>query len=120
MLYDWIQDKENMFLEGVYAPVQEEVSRECEVVGTIPEAVYGEYARNGPNPRFTPAGGYHWFDGDGMVSPLPYSRTKNVIMVPRSHLSSGFGVCVFSSWNEPAAGGTFTRKVKHHRRPLHA
>lgn len=51
----------------MYGPVDEEVSQECEVEGVLPEAVYGEFARNGPNPRFAPARGYHWFDGDGMV-----------------------------------------------------
>ena len=45
-----------------------EFSQECEVVGELPEAMNGEFARNGPNPRFRPSGGYHWFDGDGMVS----------------------------------------------------
>ncbi|CAM9382479.1 unnamed protein product, partial [Laminaria digitata] len=59
-----------MFLQGPYAPVSEEISQECEVVGVLPEAVCGEFARVGPNPRFTPKGGYHWFDGDGMVSGL--------------------------------------------------
>ena len=49
-------------MKGIYAPVQEEVtSQECEVVGELPEAVFGEFARNGPNPRFTPKGGYHWY-----------------------------------------------------------
>lgn len=51
----------------MYAPVDTEIVQECEVIGVLPEAVYGEFARNGPNPRFTPSGGYHWFDGDGMV-----------------------------------------------------
>eukprot|EP00611_Tribonema_gayanum_P022392 TRINITY_DN4482_c0_g1_i2.p1 TRINITY_DN4482_c0_g1~~TRINITY_DN4482_c0_g1_i2.p1 ORF type:complete len:500 (-),score=136.36 TRINITY_DN4482_c0_g1_i2:689-2188(-) len=26
-----------------------------------------QFLRNGPNPKFKPIGGYHWFDGDGMV-----------------------------------------------------
>lgn len=47
--------------------MDEELTEECEVVGVLPAAVYGEFARNGPNPRFAPAGRYHWFDGDGMV-----------------------------------------------------
>lgn len=64
------QEKDNKFLSGLYAPVDEEVSAECTVTGVLPEAVSGEYARNGPNPRFTPKGGYHWFDGDGMVSEI--------------------------------------------------
>jgi carotenoid cleavage dioxygenase len=25
------------------------------------------YVRNGPNPQFPPQGGYHWFEGDGML-----------------------------------------------------
>lgn len=58
-----------MFLTGTYAPVQEEHTvHECEIIGVLPEAVAGQYARNGPNPRFMPRGGYHWFDGDAMVS----------------------------------------------------
>lgn len=68
------QDKDSRFLKGIYAPVSEEISQECEVEGIIPAAVYGEYARNGPNPRFAPAGGYHWFDGDGMVSVFILAR----------------------------------------------
>ncbi|CAM9409361.1 unnamed protein product, partial [Hapterophycus canaliculatus] len=62
------QEKDNKFLCGTYGPVQEEHTvHECEVIGVLPEAVAGQYARNGPNPRFTPKGGYHWFDGDGMI-----------------------------------------------------
>lgn len=63
------KDKDNKFLNGVFAPVHEEITaKECEVVGTLPEVVCGEFVRNGPNPRFMPKGGYHWFDGLGMVS----------------------------------------------------
>ena len=52
----------------MFAPVEKELFQECQVVGVLPEAIQGEFARNGPNPRFPPTGGYHWFDGDGMVS----------------------------------------------------
>ncbi|CAM9960416.1 unnamed protein product [Ectocarpus sp. 6 AP-2014] len=66
-LLNW-PDKDNKFLNGVFAPVHEEnTAEECEVVGTLPEVVCGEFVRNGPNPRFMPKGGYHWFDGLGMV-----------------------------------------------------
>ncbi|CAB1111476.1 unnamed protein product [Ectocarpus sp. CCAP 1310/34] len=61
------QDKDNPFLSKVYAPVDEETTRACEVVGVLPEALNGTVARNGPNPKFKPKAGYHWFDGDGMV-----------------------------------------------------
>ncbi|CAN0275331.1 unnamed protein product [Ascophyllum nodosum] len=67
---DWLlnwPDKKNAFLEGLYSPVEGEISEECEVVGELPEALNGEFARNGPNPRFKPKAGYHWFDGDGMI-----------------------------------------------------
>ena len=53
---------------GVYGPVDHEVSQECEVVGELLKAMNGEFARNGPNPPFRSLGGYHWFDGDGVVS----------------------------------------------------
>jgi carotenoid cleavage dioxygenase len=58
----------NPYLEGRYAPVAEELTVDrLEVVGTLPEELDGVYVRNGPNPRFTPPGRYHWFDGDGML-----------------------------------------------------
>ncbi|GMN53613.1 hypothetical protein TIFTF001_022745 [Ficus carica] len=31
------------------------------------ECLNGEFVRVGPNPKFEPVAGYHWFDGDGMV-----------------------------------------------------
>ncbi|KAF6168352.1 hypothetical protein GIB67_018192 [Kingdonia uniflora] len=31
------------------------------------ECLNGEFVRVGPNPKFAPVAGYHWFDGDGMV-----------------------------------------------------
>ncbi|CAM9218487.1 unnamed protein product [Scytosiphon promiscuus] len=68
---DWLlssPDKNNRFLLENYAPVQEEVCQECEIVGgPLPDALDGQFARNGPNPRFDPKAGYHPFDGDGMV-----------------------------------------------------
>lgn len=35
--------------------------------GSLPPALDGLFARIGPNPALPPTGGYHWFDGDGMV-----------------------------------------------------
>ena len=59
----------NMYLEGNYAPVVQEVTAfDLPVIGAIPEELAGRYLRNGPNPL----GGedpatHHWFIGDGMV-----------------------------------------------------
>ncbi|PQP98953.1 hypothetical protein Pyn_27220 [Prunus yedoensis var. nudiflora] len=33
----------------------------------LQECLNGEFVRVGPNPKFAPVAGYHWFDGDGMV-----------------------------------------------------
>ena len=56
-------------------------------MGELPEALTGEFARNGPNPRFKPKAGYHWMDGDGMVSftyfQLYSARQKSSINVKR-------------------------------------
>lgn len=58
---------ENDFLSGPYEPVKEEVTYTIKNLGTIPEELLNSsFFRIGPNPRFTPIGGYHWFDGDGM------------------------------------------------------
>ncbi len=40
---------------------------ELEVIGELPEDLFGAYYRNGPNPVFKPKNLYHPFDGDGMV-----------------------------------------------------
>jgi carotenoid cleavage dioxygenase len=56
------------YLEGIYAPVTEEVTvTELPVTGTIPDGLDGRYLRNGPNPREADPATYHWFTGDGMV-----------------------------------------------------
>ena len=56
------------FLGGNFAPWPMEGDvRDLAVVGEIPRELNGAYYRNGPNPQFAPRGGYHWFDGDGMI-----------------------------------------------------
>ncbi len=63
----------NPYLEGVFAPVDDELDvQDLEVEGELPEGLVGAYMRNSPNPRFTPPGRYHWFDGDGMVHALAF------------------------------------------------
>lgn len=58
----------NPYLNGLYAPVREEVSRsDLPVIGEIPRSLRGAYFRNGPNPMTPPPAMHHWFDGDGMV-----------------------------------------------------
>jgi carotenoid cleavage dioxygenase-like enzyme len=58
----------NPFLGGNYAPWREEGDAyDLEIEGDLPRELNGALYRIGPNPHFTPAGRYHWFDGDGMV-----------------------------------------------------
>ena len=55
-------------LRGNYAPIQFEA--ECTdliVEGKLPEDLEGSLYRVGPNPKFVPDQGYHWFFGAGMV-----------------------------------------------------
>lgn len=56
------------FLTGLLTPVTDERDdRDLEVVGELPTGLRGMFVRNGPNQQFAPIGGYHPFDGDGMV-----------------------------------------------------
>jgi carotenoid cleavage dioxygenase-like enzyme len=58
----------NIFLSGLHAPMQEEVSIEdLPVTGTIPPQLDGRYLRIGPNPMSADPDNYHWFIGDGMI-----------------------------------------------------
>lgn len=59
----------NPHLQGVFAPITTEIDVDgLRVDGELPAQIDGEYIRNGPNPRFTPIGGYLYpLDGDGML-----------------------------------------------------
>jgi carotenoid cleavage dioxygenase len=60
----------NTYLEGVKAPVTEEVTAfDLPVSGTVPPELNGRWLRNGPNPIGEVANPlrHHWFSGDGMV-----------------------------------------------------
>ena len=55
-------------LKGLFAPIADELDvPRLSVTGEVPLALDGMFVRNGPNPRFEPIGGYHMFDGDGML-----------------------------------------------------
>jgi carotenoid cleavage dioxygenase-like enzyme len=56
-------------LSGVFAPVTAEIDvTDLAVEGELPAGIDGDYLRNGPNPRFSPLGGYLFpLDGDGML-----------------------------------------------------
>lgn len=63
-----LEEGRNPYVEGPYAPIHDEIEvDDLEVIGEIPEELFGVYVRNGPNPRFAPKGRHHWFDGDGML-----------------------------------------------------
>jgi carotenoid cleavage dioxygenase-like enzyme len=63
-----VDDEENPYLLGVFAPVSHEITTEdLEVIGEIPNDLNGVYLRNGPNRQFGAPGRYHMFDGDGMI-----------------------------------------------------
>ena len=61
----------NVYLEGVHAPMRQELTmEELPVTGAIPAALEGRYLRMGPNPMAPQSSKYHWFSGDGMVHGL--------------------------------------------------
>ncbi|OAY40002.1 carotenoid 9,10(9',10')-cleavage dioxygenase 1 [Manihot esculenta] len=64
------------YLSGNFAPVTDETPpvRDLSVKGHLPDCLNGEFVRVGPNPKFAPVAGYHWFDGDGMIHGM---RIKN-------------------------------------------
>ena len=63
----------NPYLAGVYEPVTDERTDDgLEVIGEIPDDLEGVYVRNGPNPRYSAPGRYHWFDGDGMLHAIRF------------------------------------------------
>jgi len=58
----------NPYLADSYAPVADEhVGVELRVLGELPRDLNGVFAQIASNPKYTPPGRYHWFDGDGMI-----------------------------------------------------
>jgi hypothetical protein len=52
----------NPCLAGNFAPVVDEVTlASLRVDGVLPPSVEGVFLRNGPNPRWEPVEGHHWF-----------------------------------------------------------
>jgi carotenoid cleavage dioxygenase len=60
------------YLSGNFGPVKEETPpcKDLTIIGHLPECLNGEFVRVGPNSKFAPVAGYHWFDGDGMIHGL--------------------------------------------------
>ncbi|GAV66998.1 LOW QUALITY PROTEIN: RPE65 domain-containing protein, partial [Cephalotus follicularis] len=52
------------------APCETPPTNNLPLIGCLPECLNGAFFRVGPNPKFAPVAGYHWFDGDGMVHGL--------------------------------------------------
>ncbi|KAM6570637.1 hypothetical protein CsatB_018622 [Cannabis sativa] len=69
-MYDSSQPQH--YLSGNFAPIRDETPpiKDLPVIGYLPECLNGEFVRVGPNPKFSPVAGYHWFDGDGMIHGL--------------------------------------------------
>ncbi|KAK4253733.1 hypothetical protein QN277_010372 [Acacia crassicarpa] len=69
-MYD--STKPHHWLLGNFAPVSDETppTKHLPVKGYLPDCLNGEFVRVGPNPKFAPVAGYHWFDGDGMIHGL--------------------------------------------------
>lgn len=61
-------ERTNPYLQGNYAPVDEEVTAvDLEVTGVLPTALDGTLLRDGPNPGGPRPANHHWFLGDGML-----------------------------------------------------
>lgn len=73
------------YLHGNFAPIYSvQPLTPCDCVGEIPDELSGgQYVRNGGNPVSNEDLGRdaHWFDGDGMLSGVYFTRRKNDGMI---------------------------------------
>ncbi|XP_019426194.1 PREDICTED: carotenoid 9,10(9',10')-cleavage dioxygenase 1-like isoform X2 [Lupinus angustifolius] len=60
------------YLDANFGPIFHETppTINLPLKGYLPDCLNGEFVRVGPNPKFAPVAGYHWFDGDGMIHGL--------------------------------------------------
>lgn len=69
----WVSD--NIFLQGINAPVFQEVDLDhLDVTGEIPSDLQGIYIRNGANPRFQPIAYAYPLEGDGMLHAMYFDH----------------------------------------------
>ncbi|KAH9710190.1 Carotenoid 9,10(9',10')-cleavage dioxygenase 1 [Citrus sinensis] len=68
LIVKWMYDSSQPlhYLSGNFAPVPDETPPTKD----LHDCLNGEFVRVGPNPKFAPVAGYHWFDGDGMIHGL--------------------------------------------------
>jgi carotenoid cleavage dioxygenase len=103
-------------LRGAWQPWPMEGGiRDCAVLGEIPRELHGTLYRNGPNPQFAPAGGYHFFFGDGMVHAFHFeegrcSYRNRWVRTPRFEAERAAGRSLFGDLfagepPDPAASG---------------
>lgn len=73
-----IKAPNNTFLQGNFAPVDDELDAECvEIIGEIPQELAGAFLRIGSNPVYVAdVEKYHWFDGDGMIHEVHFDGGK--------------------------------------------
>ena len=72
-----LETRGNPYLLGAHAPVTQEMTAlDLQVIGDLPKDLHGIYLRNGPNPKFSPQGVHHWFDGDGMLHGVEIANGK--------------------------------------------
>lgn len=65
------------YLSGPYRPVHDErTDVDLPIEGELPADLSGMFVQNSPNPRFSPRGRHHWFDGDGMVHGVALSEGR--------------------------------------------
>ncbi len=102
----------NPYLEGNFAPVQEEVTAfDLPVTGTLPASLDGRYLRNGPNPVQADPATYHWFTGDGTVHGIRL-RDGHAEWYRNRWVRSGR---VPDALGEPDPGGPRTEGMNPHR-----
>lgn len=96
----------NPFLQGNYAPLQNENYFEniTSIIGEIPQELNGVLYRNGPNPLF-PDNSKHWFEGDGMLHMFTFCQGKisyrnRWVMTERYKLERQAGKALLKGYSE--------------------
>ena len=103
------ETRDNPYLEGLYAPIDHEVVLDdLKVEGEIPKDLNGVFVRNGPNPRYTPPGRHHWFDGDAMLHSMSFCQGQVAyrnrwIRAPHFEMEAEAGKPLWGGLMEPFA-----------------